>query len=67
MKKEVVEIRINSKGGFSFEAKEGFAGTSCIERTRDLELALGGYVTSQEKTKDFYKPDDTSPLTIKIK
>lgn len=67
MRKEVVEIIINSKGGFSLEAKEGFSGTSCVERTKDLELALGGHTISQEKTKDFYKPDDTSPLTIKLK
>lgn len=66
MKKEVVEIRINQKGGFSFEAKEGFSGASCVERTKDLELALGGRAVSEEKTKDFYKPDDTSPLTIKL-
>ena len=67
MRKEVVEIRINSKGGFTFEAKEGFARSSCVERTKELELALGGHSVSQEKTKDFYKPDDTSPLTVKLK
>lgn len=66
MKKEVVEIIIDTKGNFSFEAKEGFAGTSCVERTKDLELALGGHVTYKEKTKDFYKPDESSPLTIKL-
>lgn len=66
MRKEVVEIRINTEGGFTFQAKEGFAGTSCIERTKDLELALGGRAVSQEKTDDYYKNDDQSPLRIKL-
>lgn len=66
MNKETVEIRIDEKGGFTFQAKEGFAGASCVERTRDLELALGGRVVSQEKTKEFYESDPSSPVTIKL-
>lgn len=66
MKKETVEIRIDSKGGFTFEAKEGFGGKSCIERTKNLELALGGKAVSTEKTNDYYKPDDSDPIKIKI-
>lgn len=66
MRKETVEIRINEKGDFTFKAKEGFNGTSCIERTKDLELALGGRSVSTEKTKEYYQPDDASPLNIKI-
>lgn len=66
MRKETVEIRINEKGGFTFQAKEGFAGASCVERTKDLELALGGRAVSQEKTKDYYRPDDQSPLRVKL-
>lgn len=66
MRKEVVEIRINEEGGFTFQAKEGFSGASCIERTRDLELALGGRAVKQEKTDDFYKDDEQSPLRIKL-
>nr|DAV25074.1 MAG TPA: Protein of unknown function (DUF2997) [Caudoviricetes sp.] len=66
MRKETVEIRINEKGGYTFQAKEGFSGTSCIERTKDLELALGGTVVSKEKTKEFYEADPSSPVTIKL-
>lgn len=66
MRKEKVEIRINEKGGFTFQAKEGFSGASCIERTKDLELALGGRAVSQEKTKEFYEADPSSPITIKL-
>ena len=66
MRKEVVEIRINEEGGLTFQAKEGFSGASCVERTRDLELALGGRAVSQQKTDDYYKNDDQSPLRIKL-
>ena len=67
MNKEVVEIRINTKGGFTFKAKEGFAGTSCVERTKDLELALGGHAVSKEKTDDYYKSGAKDPLRVKLK
>lgn len=67
MKKETVEIRINTKGGFTFEAKEGFSGESCVERTRELELALGGAAISTEKTKDYYNGDDSNPININIR
>lgn len=66
MKREVVEIRVNPKGGFTFEAKEGFSGSSCVEKTKDLEIALGGRTISTEKTADYYKPDESDPLKIKI-
>ena len=66
MKKEVVEIRIDEKGNFSFRAKDGFSGSSCIEKTKQLELILGGNAVSQSKTSDYYKPDDSNPLKINI-
>lgn len=66
MKKETVEIRINENGGFSLQAKEGFKGSSCVKRTQDLELALGGRVVSTEKTKEFYEGDPTNPVTLNI-
>ena len=67
MNKEVVEIRIDSKGNFTFLAKEGFAGSSCVERTKELELVLNGTAIATQKTDDFYKPDDNDPLKINIK
>lgn len=67
MKKETVEIRINKEGGFTFKALEGFSGSSCVERTRNLELALGGHAISTEKTDDYYKTDDSSPININLR
>lgn len=67
MRKEVVEIRINEKGDFTFKAKEGFSGTSCVERTRDLELALGGVEVKSEKTKEYYDNDPINSAFINIR
>ena len=68
MKKEVVEIRIDKKGNFTFLAKEGFSGASCIEKTKELELILSNnaVLSSQKKTNDYYKPDDSDQLKLNI-
>lgn len=65
MNKETIEIRIDKTGGFTFEAKEGFAGQSCTEKTKDLEIALGGVIVDSEKTDDYYKDGD-NPLNLNI-
>lgn len=67
MNREVVEIRINEKGGFTFEAKEGFSGASCVERTKELEIALGGRTPASTKKKDEYYNPDSSPVTVNLK
>ena len=69
MKREVIEIRIDKKGNFTFLAKEGFAGGSCIDETREIELALNGNSTlvSTKKTKDYYRPDGSNPVNINTK
>lgn len=65
MVKKVVKITIDKTGGYKMEAVEGFAGTSCTEQTKNLELILGGVETGEGKTDDYFKPDD-SPVTIDI-
>lgn len=54
MAKQVVEITVKKDGSFSFEAKEGFKGSSCRNQTKQLEMILGGEVDSTENTKDYY-------------
>lgn len=65
MVKKVVKITIDKQGGYRMEALEGFAGTSCAEQTKNLELILGGTETGEGKTDDYFKPDD-SPVSIDI-
>lgn len=64
MIKKLVEIRVAKDGSYKMEAKEGFAGVSCQEQTKDLELVLGGTETGSGKTDDYYKDD--SPIGINI-
>lgn len=66
MRKEIVEIRIKEDGSFTFQAKEGFAGESCMERTKDLEIALGGKEISKKKTKEFYESDPSLTTNIAL-
>ena len=63
MKKKVVKITVNKIGGYQLEALEGFAGASCTEQTKDLEILLGGVEEDSGKNDGYYKPDD-SPITI---
>ena len=63
--KRNIQIKIDAKGNFTFEAKEGFAGTSCVEQTRQLELVLGGNETDGGKTSAYYDGDD-NPISINL-
>ena len=54
MAKQVGEITVKKDGTFTFEAKEGFKGSSCRNQTKNLEMVLGGEAVSTENTKDFY-------------
>lgn len=58
MDKRVIEITIDNKGNYTLEAKEGFSGESCIEKTKDIELVLGGTEVDGGKTDAYYDPDD---------
>ena len=56
MRKQDIEIVINSKGEVTFEVK-GMKGGSCLDETKFLEQALGGdaAVVDQQKTSEFYE------------
>lgn len=65
MVKKVVKITVGKDGSFRTEAVEGFAGTSCEQQTKGLELILGGVETGSGKTDDYYRPDE-GPVGIDI-
>ena len=66
MKQQKVKVIIDPKGNFSFEAMEGFSGTSCIEQTAQLELVLGGEVTSERKKAEYWDPNASDPVMVKL-
>ncbi|WP_165797688.1 DUF2997 domain-containing protein [Heyndrickxia sporothermodurans] len=61
-----IQITIDPKGNYGIEAKEGFSGASCVEQTRELEIAIGGMVVDEGKTSDYYNPDDNNPVSLNI-
>lgn len=65
MEKRVVKITIAKDGQYRMEAMEGFAGQDCINKTKDIELVLGGVETGEGK-KDEYYGDGDNPNTINI-
>jgi hypothetical protein len=54
MHKQELEIVISPDGKVSFTVK-GVKGSSCVDETKFLEQALGGEVTEQQKTSEFYE------------
>lgn len=65
MEKRTVKFRVEKDGAYSLEAMEGFSGMSCVEKTKDIELVLGGQEISSGK-KDTYYDSDPNPDFINI-
>ena len=67
MNQKKIKVTIDTKGNWAIEAGEGFSGQSCVEQTKNLEIAIGGVSTEEGKTCAYYDPDDCNPLTINNK
>ena len=57
MHKQDIEITISPKGEVSFTIK-GVKGPNCMDETKFLEQALGGAVTEQVKTGEYYEQSE---------
>ena len=66
MNQRRVRITIDNKGNYGIEALEGFSGTSCVEQTRELEIAIGGAVVDEGKTDAYYNPEDDNPVSLNL-
>lgn len=66
MNKQVIEIRIKKDGSYTLEAKEGFAGESCRDKTKQLELMLGGEAVSSENTSAYYDYDGSDDMNLNL-
>lgn len=66
MNKQVIQIRIKKDGSYTLEAKEGFAGESCREKTKHLELMLGGEAVSSENTSAYYDYDGSDDMNLNL-
>lgn len=66
MQKQVIEIRIKKDGSYTLQAKEGFAGESCREKTRNLELMLGGEAVATENTPAYYEDGGDNDINLNL-
>ena len=65
MEKRVVKFVIPKDGSYRMEAMEGFAGQDCINKTKDIELILGGQQIDEGKKDEYYGGGD-NPAEINI-
>lgn len=66
MNKQVIQITIKKDGSYTLEAKEGFAGESCREKTKHLELMLGGEAVATENTSAYYDSDGDNDVNLNL-
>lgn len=63
-----VKIVINEDGTTDIDLLEGFSGMSCVEKSKEIELLLGGEQIEQKEKPEYYEAEDNSiDLGIDIK
>lgn len=58
MKKMV--ITIEEDGTADIDLQEGFSGMSCVEKSKEIELILGGTQVEQKQKPEMYDGGDVS-------
>ena len=53
-------ITINEDGSTEIDLKEGFSGMSCIEKSKEIELLIGGEQVEQKQKPEMFKGGDVS-------
>lgn len=59
-------ITINQDGTTDIDLQEGFAGMSCVEKAKQIELIIGGQEVDQREKPSFYEPDNPVNIGIDI-
>lgn len=62
--KRKIRIKIAKDGKYTIEAMEGFSGESCVEKTKNIEIMIGGQVVERGKKDEFYDGDAAPELTL---
>ena len=52
-----IEITINGDGTTDIDLKEGFSGMSCVEKSKQIELIVGGTPIKREEKPEYYEPE----------
>lgn len=55
-----MKITIEQDGNYDLDLGEGFSGVSCIEKSKEIELILGGTETDAKTKDSYYDEGDTN-------
>lgn len=55
-----VKILINEDGSTEIDLIEGFSGMSCVEKSKEIELLIGGAQIEQKQKPEYYEGGDVS-------
>ena len=61
-----VEITINSDGSTELDFKEGFSGMSCVEKSKQIELMIGGGSVERQEKPEYYESESRVDLGVDI-
>lgn len=61
-----VEITIDLDGSTELDFKEGFSGMSCIEKSKQIELILGGTTIEKQEKPEYYESESSIDLGVDI-
>ena len=53
-------ITINEDGSTEIDLLEGFSGMSCVEKSKEIELLIGGSQVEQKQKPEYYEGGDVS-------
>lgn len=53
-------ITIEEDGTADIDLQEGFSGMSCVEKSKEIELILGGTQVEQKQKPEMYEGGDVS-------
>ena len=60
------DITINMGGTTDIDLKEGFSGMSCVEKSKQIELIIGGTQVEQKEKPEYYEPDTSVHIYCNI-
>lgn len=53
-------LTINEDGTVEVDLQEGFSGMSCVEKSKEIELIIGGQQIDQKEKPEMYEGEDVS-------
>lgn len=61
-----MDITINTDGSTEIDLQEGFSGMSCVEKSKQIELIIGGTQVEQKEKPEYYEQETSIDIGIDI-